>query len=70
MAIFKTRDLNDGTKGKRFEVIGIKGMYRIRKFKKRSFQIDLQDSFASLHYGKFTLHVESGLPARLYKFAG
>lgn len=69
MAMFKTRPLNDGTKGNRFELIGIKGMYRIRKYKRRAFQIDLQQTFASVHYGRFTLHIESGLPARLYNFA-
>jgi UDP-N-acetylglucosamine pyrophosphorylase len=70
MAIFTTKPLNDGTKGNRFQIVGIKGMYRIRKYKRRAFQIDVQKTFASVHYGRFTLHIESGLPHRLYRFAG
>jgi hypothetical protein len=70
MAFIKTSGLNDGTKGARFKIMGIKGLYRIRKLKRRSFEVDVQKTFVSVHYCKFTLHIESGLPNRLYNFVG
>jgi hypothetical protein len=69
MAIFKIRGLNDGTKGKRFEVFGVKGLYRIRKVKNRT-GFDVKDSFAAIHFRKVSFYVESGLPHWLYSFAG
>lgn len=69
MAFIKIRGLNDGTKGNRFEVFGIKGMYRIRKVKNRN-GFDVKDTFAAIHFKRFSFYVETRLPARLYKFAG
>jgi hypothetical protein len=69
MAIITTKPLNDGTKGARFKIMGIKGLYRIRKVKNRT-GFDIKDTFAAIHYRKVSFYVESGLPHRLYSFAG
>lgn len=70
MKLFSTRPLNDGTKGFRFDVMGIKGLCRKRKIQRR-FGLDMSgDTFAKLHIGKRSVYFELLNPQRkLYDFA-
>jgi hypothetical protein len=72
MAMLKIRALNDNTKGFRFDVIGIKGLYRKRSFKTRyELNIGHGDTFSDIHFGKRSLYIEQIAPLRkLFAFAG
>ena len=70
--IFATKPLNDGTKGFRFNVLGLKGLYRKRKVTSRGwFKYQPLDSMNAYHFGKRTLYVEHAYnPNKLFHFAG
>jgi len=69
--LYKTRPLNDGTQGFRFDVLGNKGIYRKRKnlSRKLAFQA-VGDTFFALHMGKRSIYLEQTNPLRaLHDFA-
>lgn len=68
--LFSTRPLNDGTSGLRFDIVGIKGLYRKRKIQRRWGVNQNGDTFVQVHLGKRSLYIERLKPARrLYDFA-
>lgn len=56
--IVATQPLNDGTKGCRFNALGIKGMIRKRKNLSRGYGITQGKSTKALHLGKLTIYFE------------
>jgi hypothetical protein len=70
--IVSTKPLNDRTKGFRFNVLGKKGLVRIRKIKSNGwFKIVRDDCMTALHMGKVTVYTERKVTERkLYHFAG
>ena len=56
--LFATKPLNDGTKGFRFNVLGIKGMLRKRKYLSRGYGLQTGKAMRSVHLGKVTIYVE------------
>ena len=70
--IFATKPLFDGTKGRRFNILGQKGFFRLRKNTSRGwFKNDVGDTFSQYHFGKFTIAFERKFPAKqLRHFAG
>ncbi|CAB4124879.1 hypothetical protein UFOVP59_55 [uncultured Caudovirales phage] len=71
MAFLSTRPLNDNTKGFRFDFIGNKGIYRVRKFKSRKLAFEaVGDTFFAIHMGKRSLYMQQTEPLRaLHDFA-
>lgn len=78
--IFATKSLNDGTKGFRFNVLGKKGLVRLRKHKSNGWNIRKDDCSQSqtrnscmirINMGKLTAYFEHKKPERkLHHFAG
>jgi hypothetical protein len=69
--ILSTKPLNDRTKGFRFNVLGKKGLVRIRKIKSNGFKIVQDDCMTALHMGKVTVYTERKVTERkLSHFAG
>lgn len=71
--IVATKTLNDGTKGFRFNVLGLKGVYRKRKNKSRGFALFQRDKCMTAHHiGKRSLYVERNPNSqrKLFHFAG
>lgn len=57
--IVATKPLNDGTKGFRFNVLGMKGIARKRRIKSRGLSLfNRDDCMTGHHVGKFSLYVE------------
>jgi len=56
--LFATKPLNDRTTGARFNVFGIKGLYRKRKALRRGFKINKGKSMTAVHVGKRTVYLE------------
>ena len=71
MAILSTRPLNDNTKGFRFDLMGNKGIYRVRKFKTRKLAFEVVGTtFFAIHMGKRSLYMQQNEPLRaLHDFA-
>ena len=68
--LLSIRPLNDNTSGFRFDLIGIKGLYRKRKVQRRWSINQNGDTFVQVHFGKRSLYVEQYKPVRrLYDFA-
>lgn len=68
--LFSTRPLSDGTSGLRFDIIGIKGLYRKRKIQRRWGVNQNGETFVQVHFGKRSLYIEQFKPVRrLYDFA-
>lgn len=68
--LFSIRPLNDNTSGFRFDIVGIKGLYRKRKALRRWSINQNGDTFVQIHLGKRSLYIEQFKPARrLYDFA-
>lgn len=66
---YKTKPLNDGTNGFRFDVIGIKGLTRKRIMAKR-YGIKKGETMRGFHMGKRSVYIELRKPERkLYDFA-
>ena len=69
--IFATKSLNDGTKGFRFNVLGKKGLVRLRKRKNNGYRIVQDDCMTAIHMGKLSLYAEHRTTMRkLQHFAG
>ena len=71
--IIATKPLNDDTKGFRFNVLGLKGLFRKRKHKSRGFALfQRDDCMTGHHIGKFSLYVERNPQSKrkLFHFAG
>ena len=69
--IFATKSLNDGTKGFRFNVLGKKGLVRLRKRKNKGWHIVQDDCMNAVHMGKLSLYTERRATMRkLQHFAG
>ena len=69
--IFATKSLNDGTKGFRFNMLGKKGLMRLRKRKNNGWRIVQDDCMTAIHMGKLTAYFEHKKPERkLHHFAG
>jgi hypothetical protein len=69
--IFATKSLNDGTKGFRFNVLGKKGLVRLRKRKNNGWHIVQDDCMTAVHMGKLSLYTERQTTMRkLQHFAG
>ena len=69
--IFATKSLNDGTKGFRFNMLGKKGLMRLRKCKNNGWRIVHDDCMTAIHMGKLTAYLEHKKPERkLHHFAG
>ena len=70
--ILATKPLYDGTKGRRFNLLGQKGFFRLRKNTSRGwFKNEIGDTFSQYHFGKFTIAFERNAPAKqLRHFAG
>jgi hypothetical protein len=69
--IFATKSLNDGTKGFRFNVLGKKGLVRLRKRKHNGYRIVQDDCMTAVHMGKLSLYTERQTTMRkLQHFAG
>ena len=70
--IFATKALNDRTNGFRFNVLGLKGLTRKRKYKSRGWGVQRSECMTAIHMGKRTVYLErKGNPARkLSHFAG
>ena len=56
--ILATQPLNDGTKGCRFNALGVKGMIRQRKNLSRGYGITQGKSTKALHLGRLTIYFE------------
>ena len=69
--IFATKSLNDGTKGFRFNVLGKKGLVRLRKRKNNGYRIVQDECMTIIHMGKLSLYTEHKATMRkLQHFAG
>ena len=79
-ACIATKPLNDNTYGCRFNVLGIKGLTRRRKFKSRGIGIDRKGCMTAVHFFKRSWYIEKKSnrtigrrdpnPRRLRHFAG
>lgn len=69
--ILATKPLNDRTSGFRFNVLGKKGLLRIRKKKNNGWRVVHDDCMTAVHMGKATAYFEHKKPSRkLHHFAG
>jgi hypothetical protein len=69
--IFATKPLNDRTKGFRFNILGKKGLVRIRKRKDNGWKITRDECMTAIHMGKTTAYFEHKKTERkLHHFAG
>ena len=73
-ALIATKPLNDNTYGFRFNLLGIKGLTRRRKFKSRGIGIDRKGCMTAVHFFKRSWYVERKpnrtSDRRLHHFAG
>jgi hypothetical protein len=69
--ICATMPLNDNTRGFRFNVLGLKGLLRVRRIKRRALRIERGDSMTALHVGKLSIYAEhKANKRRIRHFAG
>ena len=70
--ICATKPLNDGTKGFRFNILGKKGLARLRVFKRTGwFKRTKMNTMNAYHFGRLIVYVESPRTSRpLHHFAG
>jgi hypothetical protein len=70
--IVSTKPLNDGTKGFRFNLLGQKGLVRLRKHKSNGwFKRVSKDCMTTIHMGKLSVYAEHKATERkLWHFAG
>ena len=75
-ACIATKPLNDATYGCRFNVLGLKGLTRRRKFKSRGLGVQHLTTMTAFHFFKRTVYLEKKAnrhvanPRRLRHFAG
>jgi hypothetical protein len=53
-----TKSLNDGTRGFRYNVLGVKGIVRKRQTKSRGFNIEKGKAMRVLNMGKLSVYFE------------
>jgi hypothetical protein len=69
--ILATKPLDDNTRGFRFNVLGFKGLLRIRKVMRRKLAMTKGRSMTALHWGKLSVYAEhSSNKRRIRHFAG
>lgn len=70
--ILATKALNDRTKGFRFNVLGLKGLTRKRKYKSRGWGVQRSECMTAFHMGKRTVYLERdrSVARKLHHFAG
>lgn len=69
--IFATKSLNDRTRGFRFNMLGKKGLVRLRKKKNNGWRVVHDNCMTAIHMGKLTAYFEHNKPERkLRHFAG
>lgn len=69
--IFATKSLNDRTRGFRFNMLGQKGLVRLRKKKNNGWKIVRDNCMTAIHMGRATAYFEHKKPERkLHHFAG
>lgn len=56
--IVATKSLNDGTRGFRFNVLGQKGVVRLRKKKNTGWRIIHDECMTAVHMGKLVVYFE------------
>jgi len=73
-ALIATKPLNDNTYGFRFNLLGIKGLTRRRKFKSRGIGINRKGCMTAVHFFKRSWYIERKpnrtSDRRLHHFAG
>jgi hypothetical protein len=57
-ACIAIKPLNDSTYGCRFNLLGLKGLTRRRKFKSRGIKFQALNSMVALHFFKRTIYLE------------
>lgn len=69
--ILAAKPLNDGTRGFRFNVLGQKGLIRLRKRKSNGINVHTKDCMTRINLGRLTVYMEHGATIRrLRHFAG
>jgi hypothetical protein len=69
--IFATKPLNDRTRGFRFNIVGKKGLVRLRKKKNNGYRVVKDDCMTAIHMGRLTAYFERNQTERkLRHFAG
>lgn len=69
--ILAVKPLNDGTRGFRFNILGQKGVLRLRKLKSNGFNVTSKDCMTQINLGKLSIYFEHGATIRrLRHFAG
>jgi len=69
--IIAAKPLNDGTKGFRFNILGQKGLVRLRKRKSNGFNVKTDNCMTRVNLGKLSVYFEHSLTIRrLRHFAG
>lgn len=69
--MFKIKPLNDGTKGFRFNVLGKKGLIRVRKNKNNGWNFVSDPCMTKVNMGKASLYIEHKKTKKiLHQFAG
>lgn len=69
--IFATKPLNDRTRGFRFNIVGKKGLVRLRKKKNNGYRVVKDDCMTAIHIGRLTAYFERNQTERkLRHFAG
>ena len=68
--MIKCKSLNDGTRGYRFNILGVKGLTRKRLTQSR-YNVTNGDTMLGLHIGRRSVYIERSNPIkRLYNFVG
>jgi hypothetical protein len=69
--ILAAKPLNDGTRGFRFNVLGQKGLIRLRKRKSNGINVKSDRCMTRVNLGRLSVYFEHGATARkLRHFAG
>ncbi len=58
MALVSIKNLNDNTKGFRFNVLGLKGLTRKRISKSRGYKVTIGKCTNAVHFGKRSVYFE------------
>lgn len=69
--ILAAKPFNDGTRGFRFNVLGQKGLIRLRKRKSNGFNVKSESCMTRINMGRLSVYFEHGATIRrLRHFAG
>lgn len=70
-AIVATLPLNDRTRGFRYNILGKKGLCRLRKYESRGwFKYEPLDTMNAYHFGRLTIYIKHAYGRKLHHFAG